>query len=63
MLLSNIRGALRQIRQEPEEGYVGRHRAPEDDSDEAQTTILPPITAPIIPGSLPVPSPRPAPAT
>ncbi len=33
MLLSNIRDALRQIRQEPEDGfdYVGRHRAPEDD--------------------------------
>ncbi|MDQ0367858.1 hypothetical protein [Catenuloplanes indicus] len=67
MLLSNLRDALRQIRQEPdgyEHGYIGRHRAPEE-PDEAPTTMLPPITisTPIIPGPLPVPSPRSAPAT
>ncbi|MFI5840969.1 hypothetical protein ACIA8K_14810 [Catenuloplanes sp. NPDC051500] len=60
MLLSNIRGALRQIRQEPDEGYIGRHRAPED-PDEALTTMLPPIAAPVVPGPMPVPAPRPAP--
>ncbi|MDR7280132.1 hypothetical protein [Catenuloplanes atrovinosus] len=62
MLLSNLRGALRQIRQEPdrgyEYGYIGRHRAPEE-ADEAPTTLLPPI----VPGPLQVPAPRPAPAT
>ena len=66
MLLSNLRDALRQIRQEPdgyEPGYIGRHRASEP--DEVETTMLPPITvvSPIIPGPLPVPAPRPAPAT